>query len=199
MASQFTTAARIKAHVGIPAGVTQHDARIGYAVDAVDSILLPLLGLDPITGSVTQQWYSDRIDIEGPDEDRVGLAHYPLVAGSIAAVTNDGTALATTDWYTRDKVGEVVLTGDGSFFAEGKQKVVVTYQAGYPSVPGALSLAGDAIGAWVFNQLPKAGFESERIGEVGYSARGNGGGMDESDLPPMIRRLIAGYRRTGTR
>jgi hypothetical protein len=198
MASQFTTAARIKAHVGIPAGVTQHDARIGYAVAAVDSILLPLLGLDPISGSVTQQWYSDHIDVAEPNEDRVALSHYPVVAGSVAGVTNDGTLLAATDWYSRDKVGEIVLTGDGSFFAEGKRKVVVTYQAGYVSVPGALSLAGDAIGAWVFNQLPKAGFESEGVGEYRYTAKG-GTSASDGDLPPLIRRLIAGYRRAGTR
>lgn len=198
MASQFTTTARVKAHVGIPAGVTQHDARIGYAVDAVDSILLPLLGLDPISGSVTQQWYSDYIDVEEPDQDRVALTHYPVVAGSIAGVTSDGSLLVTTDWYSRDKVGEVVLTGSGSFFPEGKRKVVVTYQAGYASVPGALSLAGDAIGAWVFNQLPKAGFESERVGEYAYSAKGGASAAD-GDLPPLIRRLIAGYRRAGTR
>ena len=198
MASQFTTTARIKAHVGIPAGVTQHDTRIGYAVDAVDSILLPLLGLDPISGSVTQQWYSDYIDVDEPNEDRVALSHYPVVTGSIAGVTDDGTLLVVTDWYSRDKIGEVVLTGDGAFFTEGKRKVVVTYQAGYASVPGALSLAGDAIGAWVFNQLPKAGFDSESVGEYGYSARGSASASD-GDLPPLIRRLIAGYRRTGTR
>lgn len=198
MASQFTTPARVKAHLSIPAGVTQHDARIGYAVDSVDSILLPLLGLDPISGSVTQQWYSDYIDVGEPNEDRVALSHYPVVAGSVAGVTNDGTLLGASEWYSRDKVGEIVLTGDGAFFAEGKRKVVVTYQAGYPSVPGALSLAGDAIGAWVFNQLPKGGFESERVGEYAYTSRSSSVAGD-GDLPPLVRRLIAGYRRTGTR
>lgn len=198
MASQFTTTARVKAHLSIPAGVTQHDVRIGYAVDAVDAIILPLLGLNPITGSITQQWYSDYIDVEECDQDRVALSHTPLVAGSIAAVTNDGSALVSTDWYSRDTVSEIVLTGDGAFFTQGKRKVVVTYQAGYSSVPGTLSLAGDAIGAWVFQQLPKAGFESEKTGEYSYSASANGK-MEESDLPPLIRRMLAGFRRVGTR
>jgi hypothetical protein len=50
----------------------------------------------------------------------------------------------------------------------------------------------------VFNQLPKGGFESEKVGEYAYTAKGSASASD-GDLPPLIRRLIAGYRRTGTR
>ena len=195
MASQFTTAARIKAHLGIPASVTQHDAKIGYAVDAVDSLVLPLLGLDPLTGSVTVQWYTDRIDVPDSYEDRVALNHYPVV--QVAAVTDDGSLVAATDYYTRTDVGEIVLSGSASFWTTGKQMVVVTYQAGFATVPGALSLVGDAMGAWVFNQLPKAGFASEKVGDYQYDAVPTA--VAESDLPPLVRRLLAGFRRAGTR
>lgn len=195
MASQFTTAARVKAHLGIPSGVTTHDTRVGYAVDAVDPLLLPLLGLNAITGSVTQQWYTDRIDVPGPAEDAVPLSRLPVVSGSVAAVTDDGGLVAATDYYVDNEAGEVRLTGAGSYFTQGRQKVVVTYQAGYASVPGDLQLCGDAIGAWAFNQLPRAGFESEKAGDYSVDVVPAAASMAETDLPPIVRRLLANYRR----
>lgn len=182
----FTTRARVKNLLGIPSGVTFHDAKVDAVVAGVDRQILAWIGLPYLT----QQTYSEKFDVEGPGEQEVALTYRPVA--SVAALTDDGSLLAASDYYVKTRVGHVVLTGSAAYFTQGRQKVEVTYTAGYESVPDDLMSAGDILAVALCNAGPHAGLQSE--GESGgyhYQARS----IHDQAVPPEVRAIIGGYRR----
>lgn len=183
--AQFTTLANVKAVLRAPSGVTRHDAMINLFLGGIDQEMLDLLGMS----SITSMSHSETYDIDGPRERSIALRHWP--ATSVAAVTDDGSAVAATDYYIDpDTRSFLRLKGSGSFFSEGRQTVQVTYTAGEASIPGDLTLAASIMVAAKVNASPHAGMGVEEAN--GYSASRASG--SEAYLPPEVASIIARRR-----
>lgn len=175
----FTSTTRLKALLGIPAAVTQHDTKLTNIAAAVDQQLLDLMGM----AGFTSQSRTETVDIDGFNVDMIALKYSPVTA--VAAVTDNGQAIAATAYYA-NSAGFLIRT-DGGFFTPGRQKVSLTYTAGQ-AIPGSLLLAGDELGAAMFNAAPHAGFDSERLGDYNYR-------LPDAAVPAGVLRALAGYRR----
>lgn len=153
------TAARVKSYLGIPAALTQHDTFLEYLCQSATEYVAGRLGL---TSGLTVFSYSETLDVENDGCDRLRLSAYPVV--SVAALTDDGNAVATADHYLHRSKRWVILTGEAAHFSQGKRKVQVTYTAGWSEIPAPVSHALTLTVAHGFNRAPKTGLDSERIG-----------------------------------
>jgi hypothetical protein len=178
---EFTTLANVRAALGVPSGVTRHDARINLYLSGIDAEILGLIG----QAGFTSQTYSETYDVDGPRESALPLRHWPVT--NVAAVTNDGSAVSLSDVYVDpDSRSTLKLKGSGSFFVEGRQKVQVTYTAGQ-AIPGDLTVAATLLVAAKVNAGGHAGLESESSNGYDYKRA-------TSSLPPEVAAVIAKYR-----
>lgn len=180
--ADFTTLTRVKALLGIPAGVTRNDASLTNIVAAVDGLLLGLMGL----AAFTSQTWTETLDVDDVDYDSLPLKYVPVT--SVAAVTNNGTLLDTTAYYATPE--GFLNRKDGGYWCYGRQKVQVTYTAGQ-AVPEDLLSAGTALAAMIFNTSSHAGMESERIGDYSYKL----GDPSKMALPAEVLLTVAKHRR----
>jgi hypothetical protein len=178
--ANLTTRTLVKAALKIPAGVTMHDGYIDGILGAVDEEVKSVLGLP----GLTQTWYTQRFDVERPT-DELRLRYTPV--GTVAGLTNDGSLVAGTDYYVDDVSGILRLIS-GSF-AYGRQKVVVTYQGGWSTVPSDVTHLATLIAAMHANTDPHSGIESESVEGYDYTI---GAG---SKLPPNLSAIAAQHRR----
>lgn len=178
--ADFTTLGNVKAVLSVPAGVTRHDAMINLYLAGIDAEMLSLLGQSAITSTV----YSETYDVDGPRESAIALRHWPATA--VAALTDDGSLVAADNVYIDPATRAFVrLVGSGSFFTEGRRKVVVTYTAGEP-IPGDLITAATLLVAAKVNSGPHSGLASENGG--GYSYQTASG--EAAYLPPSVAAII---------
>lgn len=179
----FTTSTRVKNALMIPAGITQHDTLIGNLVDAVDRTILQGLRLDGMTSAV----YEDKFDIEAWGQDAVLLRRRPVV--SVGAVTDNGSAVASADYYF-EPYGKLRLKGLSAQFTAGKQMVSVSYNAGFASPnlpPEDIALFATTACALWFNCIPNAGLGNSDVG--GHKQEFTG------VMPDAVERLMASYRQ----
>jgi hypothetical protein len=178
--ADFTTLANVKAVLGVPAGVTRHDAKINLYLGGIDAEMLSLLGQSAITSTV----YSETYDVDGPRERSIQLRHWP--ATSLGAVTDDGSAVAADNLYIDPETRSFVrLIGSGSFFTEGRQKVVVTYTAGQP-IPGDLTTAATLLVVHKVNAGGHAGLGQESSGGYSYTVADG----EAAYAPPSVMAII---------
>ena len=148
--------------------------------------------------TLSQAVHTQRFDIEDGDET-ILLSNFPLQ--TIVALTNDGSLVATADYLTysdegiiklADKIATVSKRGELSpFFSEGKQTVVITFHAGYTTVPVDIqgvvfNMVGRMLGGSGVSSL-----SGERIGDYSYTRRpdmsGSSGGFTPDDLEVLNR------------
>ncbi len=175
----FTSTTRLKVLLGIPAAVTQHDAKLTNVAAAVDQQMLDLMGMAAFTSGT----WTETLDVDGPNVEMLALKYSPVT--SVAAVTDNGQSVQSTAYYANS--AGFLIRKDGGYFTPGWQRVSITYTAGQ-AIPGSLLLAGDELGAAMFNAAPHAGFDSERLGDYNYR-------LPESSIPATVLRALAGYRR----
>lgn len=68
-----------------------------------------------------------------PRKNRIDLFMYPLI--SVTSVVEDSETLATSEYKVNDKYGTIVKPDSPLFVAE---ETVITYQAGYATIPDLL-------------------------------------------------------------
>ena len=187
--AQFTGIGRVKRMLGIPGvagtGITTHDLLISTLVTVVDQLMLDELDLS--AAEVTT--YSEKFDITRTGQREVAVRRCPLV--SVVALTNDGSLVAASDYYTTD-YGQVRLIGDGDFFDTGRQTVDITYTAGFSSIPEDLKHAATLIVCAQYNQSSHLGYNRESIGAYSYAIGNDGAGIM---FPNMAQRILNNYRR----
>ncbi len=187
--AKFTGIGRVKRMLGIPGvagtGITTHDLLISTLVTVVDQLILD--ELDLTSADVTT--YSEKFDITRSGQREVALRRVPVV--SVAALTNDGSLIAASDYYTTD-YGQIRLIGSGDFFTTGRQKVEVTYTAGFSTVPEDLKHAASLIVCAQYNQSSHLGYNRESIGAYSYAIGNDGAGIL---FPNMAQRILNNYRR----
>jgi len=176
--ASYTTRARVKQALRIPTGVTQQDAYIDDLLPAVDELVNGYVGV----ASLTQANYDETHDIM-PNQTWLALKNLPVT--SIAALTDDGTLIAATDYYVEEKTGYVRLKDSGSFFTEGIQKAVITYTGGNASTPSDVIRAATMIAAAMFNAEGHAGFDTEKTASYAYKLDGH-----PSGIPALARTML---------
>lgn len=184
----FTSTARIKRTLKIPAGVTQYDTLLGDLADYANDRILRELNLP---AGMTEATYTETLDVPTEPTRSVFLARMPVQ--SITSVSDSGATLTATDYYHK-KHGEVRLKGLGSVFSSGYQTVSVTYRAGFTNAtngeglpPPPLAHAATLIAVDGFNRGPMAGVASEGSGQFNAT-------MATDALPPEVERILAAYR-----
>lgn len=181
----FTTRSNVKVALGIPAGTTRHDGKIDMYLEGIDAEMLAVLGVSAVTSTV----YSEVYDVDGPRESSIQLRHWP--ATSVAALSNDSSLVAADDYYIDpDTQSFVRLKGAGSFFLQGRQKVSVTYTAGYATIPGDLTVAATLLVVSQINGGAHAGLQAENT--AGYHYTRPDGAI--AYLPPEVASILARRR-----
>lgn len=175
--------ARIKAVLGIPAGLTVHDTAVGYAVSFANDRVLRALGQATLAVNTTQEYPR----VYQPAQSGVLLKHTPVV--SLLAVTNSDTLLASDKYRIDDvEVGLLELTRAAGYWSEEREGVQVLYTWGYTSstVPAILVSAAEQIAAAAFNRGRHQGLTHQA--SSGYAFQ-----LADHDLPPNARAVLARY------
>jgi len=178
----LTSTARCKRVLGIPAGVTLHDALLDDLVDVGEQMVLAYCGMAALTATSVTEMY----DIEAAGTSELRLRGFPV--SSVQAVVASGATLQATQWYVDTRPGIVRLSPLGYFFPVGRQQVSVTYTFGYASPPADLQHAATLVAVAEFNRARHAGLSSEGMTGYRYS-------VDDSALPPAALAILARYVR----
>ena len=178
----LTSTARCKRVLGIPTGVTVHDALLDDLVDVGEQMVLAYCGMAALTATTVTELY----DIESAGTSELRLRGFPV--SGVSAVVCSGSTLGADQWYVDNRPGIVRLAPLGYYFPEGRQQVSVTYTFGYASPPVDLQHAATLCAVAEFNRARHAGLSSE--GMTGYRYT-----VDASALPPAALAILARYVR----
>lgn len=151
-----------------------------------------------------------RLDAPSPGGDRVAgntdhllLGRWPV--SSIAAVTEDGVALAAADYELDGPSGVLYRVSDDSRVAWASAKIVVAYTAGY-TLPGTANytLPRDIehaalllLKSWWFARTRDPLVKQESISGVADVAYWVAAPGQAADLPPDVAALLDKYRKWG--
>lgn len=137
--------------------------------------------------------YTQRFDIE-EGTDTLFLQNFPLQ--NIVALTNDGLLVASGDYYSYSDEGMIkladrlaLLDRRGTltpFFAEGKRMAVVTYSAGYTTIPPDIQNVVINLVARKLSGSGTSALTGEKIGDYSYTMNptlaGASGGFTADEL-----------------
>lgn len=176
----FLTRARVKRAAGVPTGITFHDALIDDLLDVAEEAVLQWLQIPGLTTASYNETHDTRYG-----QDRLSVRAWPIT--SIAALTDDGSAVSADDYYHHDTAPYVYLKDSGTFTG-GSQKVQITYTAGWSPVPDRFvqAAAFQAVAMW--NAGRHSGFQGESGPDYSYR-------IDPDGLCPMAKTLLRGDRR----
>lgn len=172
----------MKATLRIPTGVTFYDGRVDAACSAADRYVLGLLRQPSGLAVVTSTEYPD---VYSAAQSKILLRRRPIV--SVAVVTNDSTALASTSYRIDTELGELIRT-DGGYWSTALDGVKVHYGAGYDAdtVPQDLVEAATQLAASFVNRGALAGMESQDDGSLDVK-------VSKSMLPPDVSAVLQKY------
>lgn len=112
--------------------------------------------------------WEEKFDIETGEQACIQLKEYPIV--SIRSMVDAGLCLTTSDYLIYEDTGQVCL--DGFYFSKGRQRVEISYRAGYPAgeIPAKLCGACKEEVARRFNagDPSTADIYYEKIGDYAY-------------------------------
>ena len=199
----FCELADVKAALRIPDADTTHDARLQQLIDATEAELLGMFHLD----QVATQAYTNLYDFFDHDEEGVWLRQYPVV--TVTEVKIDGVVQDLTQWYRRRpaNLGFLAAQYNGKviYMPLGRQRLEVTHEAGWAGgvVDASLQMAAVSIVMARWNVDPHLGFDSERIGQYGFTLGVGGaggvtastGGLFTDGIPVSARRALSQWVR----
>ena len=149
----------------------------------------------------------DFVDTAYVDEEYDGegtyvlmLRQFPIITlTSVETMESDGTLLTclTAQFRTDDDVGEIrhipECTCDYTYFPKGYRNILVTYQAGFATIPEDVQEATAQTVAWLYaNASAAANVESWKLGDAAAKYKLDLAGTPM--LPATVRQLIGPYR-----
>lgn len=196
----FTTLAKVKKELQIPAADETHDARLQAIVDGVNGMFLGWFNLS--TSEKTN--YTHKYDVFDARTDGLWLIEYPV--SGFSSVKIDDVAQDLTDFYLAHPAKMGLLTVLESrwagYYPFGRQRVEVTHEAGWdPADPGFLALCNAATMQAIYqsNVTPGKGLKSEKIGQYSYTtdtAGGRGGSAGGgARLDPDVALVVQAHVR----
>jgi len=180
--ADLTTRISVKAVLGIPSSVTQHDELIDILIGVADEEVLGFCGVS----TIVQQTITEKFDISDSSVDQVMLSSFPVQ--SITSVTSGDSSITTDEYYVDLKTGKIKLKSVGGSFDVGRQTVTVVYVAGFSSIPADLKHAATLIAATHFNVNRLSGLHSQQSGAYRVTVKNDG-------LPNEALRILARYKR----
>jgi len=187
--AEFATSTAMKRMLGIPSSVSTHDDAISDLLDVANQIVLDELNL---TSGVTAL-YHDYMDVTATGQTSINTTRRPVL--EVVALTIGGSAWTTTDYKIDLPTGMIKLKPMTAFLPTGRNKVIITYRAGFAKIPSDLIYAGNLIACSLFNQQSHVGFASERAGSYSY----NLGSPTGSTIPAIANRILNKHRRVFAR
>lgn len=128
---------------------------------------------------------------------------WPVTA--ITGITEDGVAVPSNEyvWYSDGRIYRTYADDSETFnrWASGRQNVLVSYQAGYATVPYDLRLIATAIAARIFKQGAEwangvePGVTKESIGDYRATYVAAREVAPEEVMLPIERKLLGSYVR----
>lgn len=187
--AEFATSTAIKRMLGIPSSVSTHDDAISDLLDVANQMVLDELNL---TAGVTTV-YHDYMDVDSNGQTSINTTRRPVL--EVVALTIGGTKYASTEYKIDLPTGMIKLKPIYAFLPTGRDKVIITYKAGFATIPSDLIYAGNLIACSLFNQQAHVGFASERAGSYSY----NLGNPTGSTIPAIANRILNKHRRVFAR
>lgn len=178
----ITSITRIKGILGMPAGVTFHDASIGYAVDGANKYVLRKIGQASLAVQTMVEWPV----VYNSAQSEIQLRHTPVVG--IVAITNWGMPLSASDYRVDNELGHIRLRRQSAYWSDSRDGVEVMYGWGYDAdtIPNDLKQAADMIAISNFNKGRNSGKKSESEG--GYSVT-----FTDEMIPAEARMILSAY------
>lgn len=187
----LTTVAAIKSYLNL--SVSTHDTILATLLAATEARILQHLGRTRIeSGAVSNEAHSPN----GQSAYLV-LAEWPATA--ITSVTLSGTALSASDYELQSAEGFLIYLAGGTTpvcWPAGIRNVVVSYTAGYASVPADIALACIIQTAWDWKRTAFVGDGmGGRLGER-QQVVGDGNAIYMVDAwAPEATEILAPHRR----
>jgi hypothetical protein len=151
----LTTIARVN---GLPGIGTYTNDQISAAINAATAAINNYCNRVLTSATYTGEIY------DGNDRDYLYLRQYPITA--VASITLDDTALTVTTDYEIDT--QALYRED--YWTAGRRNIVVTYTAGYTTIPEDLVMAVTHIVADMLASEPvNTAIKSEKIGDYQYT------------------------------
>lgn len=175
------TTADLKLALGIPVGLTYHDARLAVCASTANRYVLRRVNQASLA-VLTQTEYLNALR---DGQERVVLDRWPVTG--IVAVTNDTAAVAASAYRVETATGMLYRT-DGAYWTRSPSALVVHYGAGYDAstVPDDLVEAALVIGTALFQRAQAAGYETQDDGQTSLKVL-------QRDIPPFVKAILAGY------
>lgn len=176
----LATLAALKGYVNIT-GVNL-DVELQALLDASSAMAEQLLGRQIVTGARTERRH-------GNGRDMMQLRDAPII--SVASLTIDGVAVPGADQNNGSGYlfAESTLYVVGGYcFTRGRLNVIVTYDAGYATVPADLSHAVVEIAAQAFKEKDWIGYQSKSLGGETVS-------FLRAGVPESARMVLQHYAR----
>lgn len=177
----LATLAQVKTYLDIT--TTDEDARLGALLAGLEKQVIKYLGYDPALQSYTERR-------SGNGRFQMVLAFQPVV--SIDSLTVDGIAVPA---QTNPPLGDGYVLNDNLIwlfgsrrFTKGIGNVMVTYQAGYASIPEAITQALVALTALRLQEIKRAGISSKSLAGESVS-------YVYDAMPDTVRGYLDPYRK----
>jgi uncharacterized phiE125 gp8 family phage protein len=173
-AGDLTTVANVKDYLDL--AVTTKDALLGRLVSAASAWIKSWTNRDFTSGSYSQV-------LDGNDAAGIMLDQYPVTA--VSSLTIDGVAVPSTS-YTVD--GALLRLTDGTVFRKDVGNVLITYTAGFVTIPADVEQACIELVAWRFT-------ERSRIQQVSKSMGGEVVAFSMAEAPKSTLVILSQYKR----
>lgn len=174
MTGNLATLADVKSYLGLT--VNTDDGLLGRLVSAASSWIKSFLNRDILTDSYTEV-------LDGTGTYKIMVDQYPITAVSLLVV--DGHAVSGSDFVFRQSV--ISLT-NGAKFPRGIGNVVVSYTAGYESVPADINQSCVELAAWRYK-------EKDRIGHSSKTIQGEVVAFQTTDVPADVKTNLQNWKR----
>lgn len=177
----LATLADLKSYLSI--ANTNADTELTRLLNASSALAEQLLCRNVFAGDRTERRH-------GNGRDMIQLRDAPIL--SVSSLTVSGSAVALSDGTSPGYLfADNALYLIGLCFTRGRYNVVVTYSAGYASIPPDLAHAVIEIAAQAYKERDWIGHQSKSLG-------GETVAFLRSAVPESARAVIATYARTYT-
>lgn len=183
----LTTIDRVKAALGIPAGITYHDGAIANVVAAANAYVLDVLDQP---GGLIAHTRTEYLRAYSPGQRYVMLGRSPV--RSVIAVTVDGSPMDPDEYVVDEDTGALHARGKHANWSTVPGGIEVTYLHGYTDADDvdALRVAADQIAAHMHTRGRHAGTAGQRL-DQGVQVTTDGAG-----IPTTAAAILRRYRRS---
>ena len=172
----LTNLANVRSYLGIDVTNTGSDAELTRLIGTVSALIRNLVNRD-----ITTEAYVDKLN--GTGSDSIMVPNYPIT--SISSIVISGVTIAVAN-YTYDK-GQIILL-NGLTFPKGRLNIVVSYSAGYATIPYDIEQVCIEIVAKKFKQRDRIGLSSKGLA-------GETTSFDLQDMRSEVRSLLSSYMK----